>query len=161
MSILQTEFSERTLKTNNLPSQDLVLVHTKEVVVRFSEVDALGIVWHGHYVTYMEDGRESFGAEYGLDYLYIKSQGYTVPLVHIACSYKRSFKYGDTVIIETTFIPCQAAKIQFKYRMFEKGHPELVAEGETVQVFLDENQQLSLINPTFFEEWKTRVGLQK
>ena len=51
MSILQTEFSERTLKTNNLPSQDLVLVHTKEVVVRFSEVDALGIVWHGHYAT--------------------------------------------------------------------------------------------------------------
>ena len=32
--------------------------------IRFNETDPLGIVWHGHYITYLEDGRESFGKKY-------------------------------------------------------------------------------------------------
>ncbi len=37
------------------------LVSTTEVLVRFNEADPLGIVWHGHYIRYFEDGREDFG----------------------------------------------------------------------------------------------------
>ena len=33
------------------------LVTTTQTKIRFSEIDPLGIVWHGHYVKYMEDGR--------------------------------------------------------------------------------------------------------
>ena len=29
--------------------------------VRFEEVDALGMVWHGRYPSYFEDGRIAFG----------------------------------------------------------------------------------------------------
>ena len=39
---------------------------TIRVQVRFSEVDAIRMVWHGNYVRYMEDAREAFGREYGL-----------------------------------------------------------------------------------------------
>ena len=31
------------------------------ITVRFSETDPLGIVWHGNYIKYFEDGREAFG----------------------------------------------------------------------------------------------------
>ena len=34
------------------------LVTTLRVRVRFSEMDALRMVWHGNYVTYLEDARE-------------------------------------------------------------------------------------------------------
>ena len=37
------------------------LRETIRVQVRFSEVDALRKVWHGHYLQYMEDAREAFG----------------------------------------------------------------------------------------------------
>ena len=32
-----------------------------DIKVRFSEIDSLGILWHGNYVQYFEDGREAFG----------------------------------------------------------------------------------------------------
>jgi acyl-CoA thioester hydrolase len=32
-----------------------------EIRIRFSEVDSMGVVWHGNYIRYFEDGRESFG----------------------------------------------------------------------------------------------------
>ena len=60
------------------------LSNTKEVTVRFSECDALKMVWHGNYVKYFEDGREEFGKEYEMGYLdmYDKT-GLAVPIIHI------------------------------------------------------------------------------
>ena len=49
--------------------------------VRFNETDALGIVWHGNYITYFEDGREAFGREHGISYLDVQQHGYTTPIV--------------------------------------------------------------------------------
>ena len=73
------------------------------------------------------------------------------------CSFKKSLRYGDTVIVETTFIPCDAAKIKFSYRLFNKKTLDLVATGNSVQVFLDrEHSSLQLLNPPFFEEWKRK-----
>ena len=46
-----------------------MLTDQTEVVVKFNEADPLGIVWHGHYIRYFEDGRESFGKRYGIAYL--------------------------------------------------------------------------------------------
>ena len=67
-------------------------MHQTEVSIRFSEVDALGIVWHGHYIKYMEDGREAFGIKYGISYLDVQKAGYIVPLVKVNCEYKRPSK---------------------------------------------------------------------
>ena len=30
----------------------------KKIDIRFSEVDSMGVVWHGSFVKYLEDGRE-------------------------------------------------------------------------------------------------------
>jgi acyl-CoA thioester hydrolase len=128
-----------------------------EIRVRFNEADPLGIVWHGHYIRYFEDGREDFGKQYGIGYLDFFDKGFVIPVVNVDCSFKKSLRYGDTVIVETSFIPCDAAKIRFEYRLFNKNNGELVATGSSVQVFLDREQSgLQLLNPPFFEEWKRK-----
>lgn len=131
-----------------------------EILIRFNEADPLGIVWHGHYVRYFEDGREAFGEKYGLRYLDIFAEGYTVPVVNIQCDYKRSLRYGDKVVVETKFIDDLAAKIRFEYTLTNPASGEIVAKGSSVQVFLDkETNTLQLIPPAFFTEWKKRHGL--
>jgi acyl-CoA thioester hydrolase len=133
------------------------LVSTTEVLVRFNEADPLGIVWHGHYIRYFEDGRENFGNQYGIGYLDFYKNGFVIPVVDVNCSFKKPLRYGDSVIVETSFIPCDAAKIQFSYRLFNKKTMDLVASGNSVQVFLDkESSSLQLLNPPFFEEWKRK-----
>jgi acyl-CoA thioester hydrolase len=131
-----------------------------EILVRFNEADPLGIVWHGHYIRYFEDGREAFGTKYGIAYLDFYKQGIIVPVVSIQCDYKRSLRYGERVKVETKFIPCAAAKLKFIYRLFNAATGQLVANGSSVQVFLDrESSVLQLTNPPFFEEWKQRQGM--
>ena len=136
------------------------LVVSQEVRVRFNETDPLGIVWHGYYITYFEDGREAFGRKHGLSYLDVHKHGFTTPIVKSVCEHKLSLRYGDVARIETTIVDTPAAKMIFKYTIFDVNN-EVACTGETVQVFLDNNGNLALNNPPFYEEWKRRVGLLK
>ncbi len=127
--------------------------------VRFQEADPLGIVWHGHYITYFEDGREAFGREYGISYLDVQSHGFTTPIVKSCCEHKLPLKYGDVARIKTIYVDSLAAKIVFKYLIYNDAD-EVVCTGETIQVFLDGNGELALTFPAFFSEWKERMGLK-
>jgi acyl-CoA thioester hydrolase len=130
------------------------LVNTTKVPVRFSEVDALGIVWHGHYLKFFEDGREAFGKQYQLGYLDFYRHKFATPLVKINVDFKRTVKYGDEVNIVTTFLDTPAAKIHFRYEIFRESDNELVATGESIQVFMNLDHELHITVPDFFAEWK-------
>lgn len=136
-----------------------MLAHEVEVPVRFSEVDSLHIVWHGHYVRYFEDAREAFGLKYGIHYLDVHKAGYSTPIVKVHCDYKRSLKYGDTAVVQATYVDSEAAKLIFTFVIRNKATKEIIATGETIQVFLDSNKELSLIIPPFLLDWKKQNGL--
>ena len=134
------------------------LIDRKEVVVRFSEVDSMRIVWHGNYLRYFEDGRESFGLKYNLGYLDVYKHNVMIPLVKIDCDYKRPLEYGDIAIIETRFVPAEAAKIVFQYNIYRKRDMVISATGSSIQVFLTPQGELLLTNPDFFTGWKNAWG---
>lgn len=136
----------------------LPLRHTTRFRVRFNETDPLGIVWHGHYVTYFEDGREAFGEAFGISYRHIQNNGFLAPVVKCTCEYKSPLRHGDWATVETTFIDSPAAKMIFRYTIHDDSK-RIIATGETIQVFTDTNGELILTNPRFFEDWKTQQGL--
>lgn len=130
---------------------------TTEVSVRFNEADPLGIVWHGHYVRYFEDGREAFGAQYGLTYLDFYQNGLVVPIISVDCQFKKPLRYGDRVIVEARYVDDPAAKIQFDYRLLHAQSGDLVATGSSTQVFLNKDDMTLLWTvPDFFAAWKER-----
>lgn len=135
------------------------LTATTKINVRFSEVDALRIVWHGNYVKYFEDGREAFGKQFGLSYLDVIDKGFVTPVVKMMMEFKKPLEYGDTAIIETTFVNTEAAKIVLDYTLYNETDHSVIAKGTSVQVFLDRNGNLSLTNPEFYLEWKKKWGL--
>lgn len=49
--------------------------------IRFSEIDAMRVVWHGAYVKYFEDAREMFGEKFNLSYKMMEEHGYYAPIV--------------------------------------------------------------------------------
>jgi len=136
------------------------LTASKEIEIRFSEVDAMKIVWHGSYVFYFEDAREEFGKKYGLGYLDIFGNGYFTPLVDIKISYKKPLTYGKKARIDISFRNVEAAKIIFDYEIIDLEDGSLIATGYSIQVFLDMQYQLIWTNPPFYEDWKRKNGLQ-
>jgi acyl-CoA thioester hydrolase len=137
----------------------MTLTDRKEITVRFSEVDSMKIVWHGNYLKYFEDGRESFGLKYNLGYLEVHKHNVMIPIVKVSCDYKRPLVYGDELIIETRFIPTEAAKIVFEYTIFRKQDSEIAATGSSTQVFLTPDGELLLNSPDFYNGWKKTWGV--
>jgi acyl-CoA thioester hydrolase len=135
------------------------LIALKEIMPRFGEVDSMGIVWHGSYVNYFEDGREEFGKQFGLGYMFIFRNGFYAPLVDLNFQFKKPLEYETKAIVETRFINSQAAKIQFEYKIYLPDDKSIICTGSSTQVFLDKSYQLIWSAPQFFEEWKKKYGL--
>ena len=135
------------------------LISEIEVKVRFSETDAMGIVWHGNYIKYMEDGREDWGEKYGISYLDVYSHGLVTPIVKNNLNHKRTLKFGDVAIVKTKYINTPAAKLIYEYQIFRKSDMKMVLEAKTVQVFTDVNENLMLNIPDWVAVWKKEQGL--
>ena len=134
-----------------------ILSVTKPFEIRFSEVDSMGVVWHGHYSVYFEDAREEFGKKYDLDYLMMYGKGFFEPIVDLSIKYKKPLIYGMKPEITITYRPTESAKIIFDYEIRNRETGEIHVTGRTIQVFMNkENYQLVLTNPDFYEEWKKR-----
>jgi acyl-CoA thioester hydrolase len=136
-----------------------ILKDRTEVKVRFGEVDSMGIVWHGNYIKYIEEGRESFGKKYGISYLDIYAHDVMTPVVKMNIDFKKQVHYGEILIVETEYVDQQAAKILFRFKSFRKSDDELVATAESTQVFIGLDREMILYAPDFVMEWKKKVGL--
>lgn len=139
-----------------MKEQTQVLRTSKEIEVRFSEVDSMNVVWHGSYPLYFEDAREAFGREFGLEYMSFFDHGYFAPLVDLTFHYRRPIRYGMRPRVDITYVPTEAAKIVFDYEIRDPRDEELLATGRSVQVFMDLDYQLVWDNPPFYLEWKRR-----
>src|SRR5690554_1800658 len=124
----------RKRSTNYKIIEHLTTVFTARV--KFNEADPIGIVWHGNYIEYFEEGREAFGRKHGMSYLDIHQHNYTTPIVNVKSDYKYPLKYGDVYTIKTHILNNPTAKIIHYYEIFNQ-NGKLVCEEETTQAFVD------------------------
>lgn len=129
---------------------------SKQFEVRFSEVDSMKVVWHGSYPLYFEDAREYFGKQYGLGYEEFIRNYVFAPLVELSLKYKKPLLYGQKARVDIVYQPTESAKIVFEYEIHDAEDDSLIAEGRSVQVFMDMDYQLVLENPPFYQDWKEK-----
>ena len=106
-----------------------------QLKVRFHEVDSYQVVWHGHYVSWFEVGRNEFAARFGLDPEQLKAIGLMAPVVDLVCKFKLPARYGDEIVIRTSMQRCETAKLIFHYTVVRD--KEVLAEGSTTHILTD------------------------
>lgn len=121
--------------------------------VRFEEVDALGMVWHGRYPSYFEDGRIAFGDTYGLNYHTFKDNNAIAPVVQMHVDYKQPLRFDELFTVESRLHWTESVRLNFSYRLINR-EGKTVATGYTVQLLTDTNGVVQLIAP----EWLLEFG---
>ncbi len=127
--------------------------------VRFEEVDALGIVWHGRYPSFLEDGRAEFGRIYGLSYSMFKTERIAAPIVQMQIDYRHPLEFDQEFEIETILHWCDALKLTFEYVLTADVHQKgnvTVATASTVQLLTDSDGTLLLTETGFIREFRGR-----
>ncbi len=87
--------------------------HETKIIVRFNEIDAYRVAWHGHYVAWMEVGRNAMAGRFGLDALQLAEAGYMGPVVALELKFLRPACFNDELTIRTTLLRSQTATLEF------------------------------------------------
>lgn len=125
------------------------------IPVRFSEIDSMRRVWHGSYVTYFEDGRESFGRHYpGIGYADMQRAGIYAPIYEIQVRYLAPLGINDTAIVHTRYVYRRGARLDYEYRVYRESDHTLCAEGNTTQLFIDSRGELLTDLPGYYRQWQ-------
>ena len=133
-----------------------------EIPIRFSETDAMGVIWHGNYLKFFEDGREYFGIKYNMKYLDFYEKGFYTPIVKTDINYKSSVYYGQKIKVRVILIHCASSKIIFKYEVINITTGEIAATGSTTQIFLRVKERILELNkPPFYIEWEKKQAWKK
>ncbi|WP_418765227.1 acyl-CoA thioesterase [Mailhella sp.] len=145
--------AQHLLNPDGIPPLETV----SERRVRFEELDPMGIVWHGRYASWLEDGREALGVRYGISYLTFYEHGCMAPVKKFSLDYIRPLLHDHTYTIHTSLLWSAAARMDFRYVITDAGG-EVMTRGETTQLFMTLKGELLLEHPSFYrhflERWK-------
>ncbi|WP_426664578.1 acyl-CoA thioesterase [Rhodanobacter aciditrophus] len=104
-----------------------------EVVVPFFDVDSMDVVWHGHYVKYLEIARCALLELIGHDYAQMKAAGYVWPVIDLQLRYARAARFGQRLTVRASLVEWQN-RLKIHYVISDTGSGERLTRASTVQV---------------------------
>lgn len=118
----------------------------------------MNVVWHGHYLSYFEEGRRAFGRKFGLDYPVFLQNRVGAPLVKTAVEYLSPARMTDVIQVSAKLLDSEGAKLEFEFEITEKIAGQVLARGTSTQVFTTLEGDLILTRPQFildlYEQWE-------
>jgi len=127
---------------------------TTTVRVRYAETDQMGVAYYANYFVWCEIGRVEYLRQLGFDYKQMEiEENCHIPVVEASCRYKAPARYDDVITIETRVAHLRTSVIKFTYRLLRAGEdqePVLLAEAETVHVFVDRSLQKCPLPEPYF-----------
>lgn len=131
------------------------LTETIRTHVRFSDVDATNVVWHGNYLHYLEDARELFCQKYGCDYQTMIAEGWIAPVVEMHIHYLHPALLNDELAVTISYKPARSAKLMFDYEVRNAAGVVLLTASST-QLFTDREGILIVSRPAFLDALLSR-----
>jgi acyl-CoA thioester hydrolase len=104
--------------------------------VPFHDVDALEVVWHGHYYKYFEIARTALLRSLHYDVEEQRNDGCVWPIVESSCRYLRPLRYGMKIHV-TSVLREYEYRLVIDYVITDAESGERLTTGRTTQVAVD------------------------
>jgi acyl-CoA thioester hydrolase len=129
--------------TRARPPEDAALVRAE---VPFHDVDALHIVWHGHYYKYMEVARTVLFRRHAIDGPDLIPLGYRFVMAHCECRHVAPLRYGDRYEVRAWFLDIEQ-RVNIAYEVLNTSAEKRAARGRTALVTTDADGTMLLETP--------------
>jgi len=117
-----------------------------ELEVPFHDVDAMGVVWHGHYFKYLETARTALLRSRGLDVGELIGPRYRFYVIESRCRHVFPLRYRDRVRVSAWFQDLRH-RIFVGYEVTNLSAEKRSARAHTVLATIDGEQRLLLETP--------------
>jgi acyl-CoA thioester hydrolase len=112
------------------------LSHTIEVVPAFFDIDVMEIVWHGHYVKYLEVARSALLKKFDYDYPAMRESGYAWPIVEMKLKYVRPAAYDQALKVHARIVEWEN-RLRIDYLITDAATGAKLNSAQTTQVAVD------------------------
>ena len=106
--------------------------HSAEIEVPFFDVDVMQIVWHGHYVKYLEVARCAFLDAIGYNYNAMLKHGYVWPVVKLDLKYIRPARFGQKIRVDMDIVEIESC-LRIDYTIYDARTNEKLNRASTTQ----------------------------
>ena len=121
-----------------------------EIVVPFFDVDMLQIVWHGHYVKYLEVARCALLDKLQHNYLQMRDSGYAWPVIDLQLRYIRGATFGQRIMVRADLVEWEN-RLKINYLISDAVTGERMTRGSSVQVAVEiASREMQLASPRAF-----------
>ncbi len=127
-----------------------------ELSPAFHDIDLMEVVWHGHYLKYMELARCALLAQFGYDYPQMRESGYAWPIVDARVKYVRPIAFGQKVLVRAEVVEWEN-RLKIDYEIRDAASGVRLTKGHTIQVAIDiATREMQYVCPRVLWE---RLGL--
>ena len=121
-----------------------------ELTVPFFDVDSMEVVWHGHYVKYLEIARCALLDALGHGYVRMKDTGYAWPIIDLQLRYARAARFGQALVVRAELVEWQN-RLKIHYSLSDAASGERLTRASTIQVAVKlADGEMQLVSPSVF-----------
>ena len=134
-----------------------VLHSDTQILVPFFDIDTMNVVWHGHYVKYLEIARCALLDKLGHNYTAMLESGYAWPVIDMQLRYVRGATFGQTINVRASLVEWEN-RLKINYLITDLITGERLTRAVTVQVAVEiASKEMQLASPRCFTEAVARV----
>ena len=106
---------------------------TVEIEIPFHDIDAMGIVWHGHYAKYLEIARCAMLDTIGYNIQEMKASGFDWPVIEMNTRYAMPLRFQQKIRVEANLVEFKN-RMKINYRIFDLETGKRMSTAYTIQV---------------------------
>ncbi|MNF40156.1 acyl-CoA thioesterase YbgC [compost metagenome] len=124
-----------------------VLHADTQILVPFFDVDSMHVVWHGHYVKYLEMARCALLDRLGHNYNAMHASGYAWPVIDLQLRYVRGAVFGQTLNVRASLVEWEN-RLKINYLISDLASGERLTRASSVQVAVHiASREMQLASP--------------
>ncbi|MBV4480195.1 acyl-CoA thioesterase [Pseudomonas khavaziana] len=129
-----------------------VLHSDTQILVPFFDIDTMHVVWHGHYVKYLEVARCALLDKLGHNYTAMLESGYAWPVIDMQLRYVRGAIFGQTLNVRASLVEWEN-RLKVNYLITDLASGERLTRASTVQVAVEiASREMQLASPKVFTD---------
>jgi acyl-CoA thioester hydrolase len=104
-----------------------------ELRPEFYDLDPMNVVWHGHYVRFLEAARAVLLEKFNYGYAAMQASGYSWPIVDMRLKYVAPVVYGQRISVQAQVVEWQN-RLRIDYLIRDAVTRQKITQAHTIQV---------------------------
>lgn len=139
------------MKSNSGPTSKLaqkaILSSYIDIKVPFFDVDPMRVVWHGHYVKYLEEARCLLLDKIHYNYTDMEASGFIWPIIDMRLKYVASARFNSTIRAYAYLIEYET-RLKINYEIYDLSTNKILNKAHTIQVAVNiETEEMQYESP--------------